>query len=91
MPTKTRARPAAAATKEAPDVIERLRLLARKYPRVTESLEFTLEIGILAAQALRQIALGVREGSKVVARRHRAASPAAGTRRRAATAVSKSR
>lgn len=92
MPTKTRTRPAGAAKHDAAvDPLERLKSLARKYPKVTESVEFALEIGIIAAQALRQIAVGVRQGTKVVARRHRATPVAAKSRKRAAAAAPRGR
>lgn len=96
MPTKTltkmRAKsPAAARHDPLLDPVERLKLLARKYPKVTESLEFALEIGIIAAQALRQIAVGVGQGTAIVARQHRATAVASKGRKRAASAASKSR
>jgi hypothetical protein len=50
--------------------LDRLTSLARRYPKVTESLEFALEVGILAAQARKQISTGVREGTREVAHRH---------------------
>jgi hypothetical protein len=64
--------------------LERLVALARRYPTVTQSLEFALEVAILAAQGLRQIAAGVREGAEVVAHRRAVAKvPGKGRTRRA--------
>lgn len=58
--------------------------LARRHPKAVESIEFALDLGILAAQALRQLAVGIREGSHVVARRHRAGRAATAKRKRSA-------
>jgi hypothetical protein len=92
MPKKSskRAAPAAVFEAEAPP-LQSLMSLARRHPKAVESIEFALELGILAAQALRQLAVGVRDGSKVVARRHRADAVAATKRKRPAAGASKSR
>jgi hypothetical protein len=92
MPKKSskRAAPAATHGAEAPP-LESLMSLARRHPKAVESIEFVLELGILAAQTLRQIAAGMREGSKVVARRHRADTVAATKRKRALAGASKRR
>jgi hypothetical protein len=92
MPKKSSQRAALAATREAgAQPLESLMSLARRHPKAVESIEFAFELGILAAQALRQLAVGMREGSKVVARRHRADALVATKRKRAAAGASKSR
>jgi hypothetical protein len=92
MPKKPSKRAAPAATREADALpLESLMSLARRHPTAVESIEFALELGILAAQALRQLAMGMREGSKVVARRHRADALAATKRKRPAAGASKGR
>ena len=68
------------------DPVERLKSLARKHPKVTESLELALELGIMAAEALKQIAVGIRQGTKIAARRRRAIATTTRPRRPAAEA-----
>jgi hypothetical protein len=92
MPKKSSKRAAPTATHGAEaQPLESLMALARRHPKSVEAIEFACELGILAAQALRQIAVGMREGSKVVARSHRADAVAATKRKRAVADASKRR
>ncbi len=69
--------------------LKQLKSAARRHPKITESLEVAREVGVIAAEAVRQVATGIRQGAQEVAARHAAVPVAAKPRQRRASAAPK--
>ena len=77
--------PAASGCELGAAAAKRLKSMAQRHPKVTASLEAAREVGVLAAEATRQLAVGIKQGADEIAARHaRAPAPAQPVRRRAA-------
>ena len=62
--------------------LEQLKLAAHRHPKIVDSLEVAREAGVIAVEAARQVATGIRQGAREIAAR-RAATPAKARARRA--------
>jgi hypothetical protein len=84
--TKNQAKTAAPGCELNAASLEHLKSAARRHPKITESLEVAREVGVIAVEAVKQVATGLKQGAQEVTTRHAAPATAKAARRRAPTA-----